>query len=114
VDAGKLRDRILIQRATTARDGAYNSKVPTWVNLNPGTGYVWGHAADVADRNTEGGANKVHENTRRREVCIRWQAGIATSMRLKVNGEAVYYQIVSMAELGYRDEIRLMVEEYRS
>lgn len=105
-----MRDRITLERPPTERSGAFNELTGAWIPLPA----VWGHAEDVADRNSEETTDRTRKNVRRRKVTIRWQPAINTRMRLKVNAETVYFKIVNMADIGYRDAIQLQVEEYGS
>jgi head-tail adaptor len=111
-----MRDRVYLEHNTGTRSGASNSKTPNWVAFGTlNARGVWGEVKDVdTDKNSEDAASSMRRNTRRRVVKIRWQEGVTTAMRLRVNSETAYYQIVNMADIGYRDALQLTVEEYRS
>lgn len=109
-DAGGRRDRITILRRSSTRDAAYNSAQVTYVELRK----TWGRIEDVVDRNSEETTDRTRKNVRRRKVFVPWQTGITTDMRIKINAGTVEYDIVNLADVGYRDEICLAVEEYRS
>lgn len=124
MDAGRLRDVITLQRPIYTRESGYNSKQLSYVDVIRGG--VRGLAKDVSEStSSENNDARQRVNVRRREVEIRWQPNVATTWRLRVNGEThtnaegdevpTYFQVVSMADIGgYRDGIRLLVEEYRS
>jgi head-tail adaptor len=113
VDAGGMRDRITIEANTPTREGSFNSKVANWRPIGPD---ISARVDDVppARGNSETNANNSKSNTRKRTVSIRWRADLTTAMRLKVRGETVYYAITGMNDVGYRDQLDLSCEEFRS
>lgn len=108
-----MRDRITIEANTPTREGSFNSKVANWQAIGPD---VWARVDDVAPSrgNSESSANNTRSNTRKRTVSIRWRSDLTTAMRLKVRGENVYYAITGMNDVGFRDQLDLSCEEFRS
>jgi head-tail adaptor len=113
VDGGGMRDRITIEANTPTRESSFNSKVASWRAIGPD---IWARVDDVAPAhgNSETATNNTKSNTRKRTISIRWRADITTAMRLKVRGESVYYAITGMNDVGYRDQLDLACEEFRS
>jgi hypothetical protein len=123
VDAGGMRDRVILYRPVATRESGFNSKQYTWVPVVRDG--VWAKVTDaVQDAGTEATANDIRKNVRRRKVVIRWLNAVDTTWRVRINGETVrnaagdtvpyLFQVVGMAFIGYRDGIELTVEEYRS
>jgi head-tail adaptor len=124
VDAGALRDVILLQRPVFVRETGFNTKQKTFVDVVRGG--VRGRAKDVrSTSDTEQTKLGQRQNVRTREVEIRWVPNVSSDWRLRVNAETrtdehgeerpLYFQIVSVAELpGHREGWALLCEEYRS
>ncbi len=107
LDPGKLDRRIRIERpvADAAMDGAGSGK---WKLVAT----CWANVQDVLPSSGESLAGSINMAARPARVRIRYREDITSDMRIVMGGRIM--QIVSgPAELGRRDGVELMVEEYR-
>lgn len=113
MDAGRLNRRVRIEQKSVARDASYGSEVVSWVTLAT----VWAEVEDLIEVAAHGGeavAQQQRVLTRQAKVCIRYRGDVTSKMRVIVIARNRTLQIVSLAEVGQRDELQLMCEEYSS
>jgi head-tail adaptor len=108
--AGKLRSRVRIERPVpdTSLDGAGSG---SWALLDT----VWAEVQDMlpsriyAERQTEG----INLATRPTRVRIRYRTDVTSDMRFVIGARVM--QIVSgPAEIGWREGLEFLVEDYNS
>jgi SPP1 family predicted phage head-tail adaptor len=107
VNAGRLNRRIRIERPIpdTSLDGA---GAGTWQLVAE----VWAEVQDMLPSRGERLAGGINLSARPARVRIRYRTGITPEMRFVLNGRVM--QIVAgPAELGRREALEFMVEEWR-
>ncbi len=117
IQPGRLNRRILIERpvADESLDGAGSG---AWIAVG---GVTWAEVQDVLPSRGEKVADGVNISARPARVRMRYRHDVTGDMRvvlLRKEGAAYVadriLQIVSgPAELGYREGLEIMVEEYR-
>ncbi|SFK44534.1 phage head-tail adaptor, putative, SPP1 family [Sphingomonas sp. NFR04] len=111
-DPSKLNRRVRIERpvADTSLDGAGSG---TWALVKE----VWAEVQDTLPSRSEKLADGINVTARPARVRIRYRDDVASNMRLVLLRKKVpvrTMQIVSgPAELGTREGLEMMVEEYR-
>lgn len=116
VDVGKYRHRIRIEEpvADGSLDGAGSG---TWELV---VGPIWARIEDMRPSRGERLADGINVTARPAKVLMRWRTGITSAMRIcvlkKVGDDYVIDRILQIvagpAEIGNRDELEFMCEEY--
>lgn len=106
--AGSLTDRICIERPVpdTSLDGAGSG---TWELVAE----VWANVQDMLPSRGERLANGINVAARPARVRMRYRTDVDASMRL-VMGDRIMQIVSAPAELGRRDGLEVMVEDYSS
>lgn len=106
--ASRLNRRVRIERPLpdTALDGAGSG---TWALV----GEAWAEVQDALPSRGERLADGINIATRPARVRMRFRTDISSSMRL-VMGARIMQIITPPAELGFREAIEFMVEDYTS
>lgn len=104
--ASRMNRRVRIERpiADTSLDGAGSG---TWEPI----GEVWAEVQDALPSRGERLAGGINVAARPARVRMRFRTDIDSSMRL-VMGDRVMQIVAGPAELGFREAIELMVEDY--
>lgn len=107
IQPGRLNRRVRIERpvADTRLDGAGSG---TWVLVKE----VWAEVQDNLPSRGEKLADGVNVSARPARVRMRFRSDVTSSMRF-VLGDRVMQIISGPAELGYREGLEFMVEEYQ-
>lgn len=104
---GKLKDRIAIERPV-ADDSLTGAGLQNWEPVAE----VWAEVQDMLPSRGEKLANGINLATRPARVRIRYRTDVTPDMRFVMGGRVM--QIVAgPAELGNRDGLEFMVEDYR-
>ncbi len=108
IDARKLDRRIRIERAIPdlALDGAGSG---AWVLVAT----VWAEVQDVLPSRAERLGTGINVASRPARVRMRWRGDVTAAMRI-VMGDRIMQIVGGPAELGRRDGIELLVEDYTS
>jgi head-tail adaptor len=106
VDPGSLNRRLRIERpvADVEFDGAGSG---SWARVAD----VWASIQDVLPSRTEKLADGINVSARPARVRMHYRSGLTAAMRF-VDGDRVMQIISGPAELGFRDGLEFMVEEY--
>lgn len=105
INVARLRRRVLVERPVTQQDPDYGSQQTTgWVPV----GTWWAEVLDVIGK--EATQDSMRALTRPSRVRMRWTDKVDPTMRLTVDGRVM--QIVGIAEIGRRDGLELLVEQY--
>lgn len=111
ISAGALRHRVVIEQKSVTRHPTLGSEVVSWVELAT----VWARVADVRET-ARGGDERATADQRivqaRTVVTVRYRDDITTDMRLRWAVRSRTLQIVSKAEVGYRELLELACEEF--
>ena len=109
----KPNARITIERKTTTQETSYGTDVVTWAAL---VARIEANIQDSLPSKSEAMSNGIRINTQGSRVRIRYRADIDATMRVIVHGATDWtYQIVAgPAEIGRREGLEFMVEEYSS
>jgi head-tail adaptor len=107
IEAGKLSRRVRIESpvADTSLDGAGSG---TWSLVAE----VWAEVQDALPSRSERLVDGLNIAARPARLRIRWRADITSDMRF-VMGDRVMQIVSGPAELGRRDGLEFMVEDYR-
>ena len=105
---GQLDRRVVIEAATTTKEGTFGAQVLSWATLAT----VW---AQVLESSAEPGSNPgqtaaVAAYVRPTKVRIRWRDDVGT--RNRVRHGARLLQITGVAELGRRQWLELSCQEW--
>jgi SPP1 family predicted phage head-tail adaptor len=111
--AGKLDRRITIQRKTVVQDASYGTESVTWTTF---AARIAAQVQDILPSRAETMHQDLRIASRPARVRIRYLAGITADMRVVVHDAAdrTLQIIAGPAELGRRDGIELMCQEYTS
>jgi SPP1 family predicted phage head-tail adaptor len=104
--AGRLNRRVRIEKPVpdAALDGAgFGSWAPVAT--------VWAEVQDVRPSRTERMAEGLNVASRPARVILRWRADVTPAMRI-VMGDRIMQIIGGPAELGRREGLELLVEDY--
>jgi head-tail adaptor len=106
VDPGSLNRRLRIERpvADVAFDGAGSG---SWQLVTE----VWASVQDVLPSRAEKLADGINVSARPARVRMHYRTGLTAAMRF-VDSDRVMQIISGPAELGFRDGLEFMVEEY--
>lgn len=104
--AGRLNRRVRIERpiADTSIDGAGSG---TWEPVAT----VWAEVQDVRPSRTERMTEGLNLSARAARVIMRWRGDVTAAMRI-VHGDRIMQIVGGPAELGRRDGLELLVEDY--
>lgn len=107
LDRGSLNRWIRIERpvADAAFDGAGSG---TWELVTE----VWASVQDVLPSRAERTQSGINTSTRPARVRMDWRDDVTPDMRF-VEGSRVMQIVAGPAEIGWRDGLEFMVEEYR-
>jgi SPP1 family predicted phage head-tail adaptor len=106
IEAGKLDRRIRFERPV--RDDSFDGAGSgTWEEVIT----VWAQVQDVRPSRGERVADVVNLGSRPAKIVIRWRPGITADMRI-VHGDRVMQIVSGPAELGRREALEMMCEEY--
>lgn len=110
--AGPMDRRITLQSRSVTQDPDYGTDVITWVTFGPAR--MAAQVQDVLPSKAETQAQGLRQSVRPARVRIRYLAGITSSMRVILHGtpDRTLQITAGPAELGRRDGVELMVEEY--
>lgn len=108
--AEKYDQRIRIEVRQTAADPDYGTPVITWVTFAT----VWAQVQEVLPSKAETQGNDVRVAHRPARIRLRYLAGITTDMRVVLlsRGNRVLQIIAGPAELGRKEGLEFMAEEY--
>ncbi|MBY0303618.1 MAG: phage head closure protein [Sphingomonas sp.] len=107
--ASKLRTRIRIERKSVSHDADYGTEQINWVEVAT----VWAEVQDVLPSRSERLADSIIIANRPARIRIRYLAGITADMRVII-GDRVLHIVSGPAEIGRREGIELIVEQYSS
>lgn len=113
LSAQDLDKIITIQRNGAARDSDYNTPIDSWVTV---ANKIHANLLDLLPSKAESQSNGIRIANRPTRVRIRFRTDITSDMRVIVH-TPVYRvcKIVTMpAELGRKDGLEFMIEEYTS
>lgn len=116
MDAGKKRHRITIQVSTLVDEGGgYGPTTPGWATFN-GAARIAAEIQDQLPSKSESAADGIRISARPARVRIGYRAGITSDMRILIHGatDRVAKITAGPAEIGRRQGIEFMVEEYSS
>ncbi len=100
--------RIMIQ-APIADNSLTGAGDGSWEEIDS----VWAEVKDILPSRGEQLANGISLATRPARVCIRWREGVTPAMRF-VLGSRIMQITAGPVEIGRRDELEFMVEDYSS
>lgn len=105
MQAGRLRERVTIQRQSVTRDD-YGGEVIAWVNVKT----VWASILprSSAERFISGSAQELSKISH--TVRVRYRSGITPKMRLAWGSRVLYVETITDPD-GRRRELVLMCEE---
>lgn len=105
--------RITIQRKTLTKEPTYGSKVPTWSVL---VARIEANKQDSLPSRSEALRDGLKINTQASRMRIRYRADVDATMRVIVHGatDRTYQIVAGPAEIGRREGLEFMVEEYSS
>lgn len=107
---GQMRYRIQIQTPTGAKDAAgYGQLVDTWSTLAT----VWAAKENPLTGNSEKVFGDTETAVTRTNWVIHYRDGITTRHRIQEGTDAapIYYDIMTVHEIGYRDKLLLISEK---
>lgn len=106
IDARRLDRRVRIERlvADESIDGAGSG---TWEPVAT----VWAEVQDVRPSRTERMTEGLNLSARPARVIMRWRGDVTGAMRI-VHGDRIMQIVGGPAELGRRDGLELLVEDY--
>ena len=107
IAAGRFDRRITIERPT-ADDGFDGAGSGTWTLV----GEAWAHVQDMLPSRGERLADGMNIASRPARVRMRYRTDITPDMRF-VMGDRVMQIVAGPAELGRREAIEFMAEDYR-
>jgi SPP1 family predicted phage head-tail adaptor len=108
INADTLDRRITIQRPVT--DGSFDSAGSgEWVEV----GTVWASVQDALPSHGERLADGINVSTRPARVRMRYRNDVTAKMRF-VEGGRIMQIVAGPAEIGRRDGLEFMVEDYTS
>ncbi len=107
--ASKLRARIRIERKSVTSDANYGTEQITWIEVAT----VWAEVQDVLPSRAERLADSIIIGNRPARIRMRYLAGITADMRVII-GDRVLHIVSGPAEIGRREAIELIVEQYSS
>lgn len=110
MDIGTLDKRVLIEAKVPTRDAIYNTELSDWVPHAT----VWASVLDVLNGKAEATTVGVRLLTRPCRVRMRYLSSINAQMRITVFDDGRVMQIVNLAEIGRREGLQLLCEEYSS
>lgn len=112
ITAGQLDRRITLQQKSVTQDPNYGTEVITWVTY--GTARMPAQVQDVLPGKSETLEQGLRQARRPARVRLRYLAGITSDMRVVLHGsiDRTMQIIAGPAELGRREGIELMCEEY--
>ena len=110
MNIGSLDQRIRIEVKQTTRDPEYGTPVIVWTTFAT----VWAQVQDVLPSKAESQGSGIRVAHRPARIRTRYLAGVTTDMRVvQLNRGNRVLQIVSRpAELGRKDGLEFMAEEY--
>ncbi|MEB0133784.1 phage head closure protein [Actimicrobium sp. CCC2.4] len=107
--AGILDRRIRIERKQVGADDGYGGGEITWVEVAT----VWAEVQDVLPSKSETQSDVIRTATRPARIRMRYRSGITSDMRVIIIERGMTMQVIAgPAEIGRREGIELMVEEY--
>jgi head-tail adaptor len=110
----QLKDRITIQVNQPAPDPVYGRPTDNWVTYN-GAARIPAQVLDSLPSKAEQEKDGVRIGTQGTRVRIRYLAGVTAAMRIVRHGAAdrVMQIVAGPAEIGRREWLEFMAEEYR-
>lgn len=108
--AAMLDQRIRIEKMQTTPDADYGTAVVNWV----AHATVWAQVQDVLPSKAEAQPNGLRLTTGPSRIRTRYLAGVTAAMRvvLLTRGDRVLQIVTAPAELGRKEGIEFMAEEY--
>lgn len=108
--AGQLNRVVRVEKRVMVVDPEYGTQTESWVSL----GVARAQVQDVLPSRGEGAANGINIQLRPARVRMRWRTDIDASMRLIYldRGGRIMEVVTQPAELGQREGIEFMVQEY--
>lgn len=109
MDIGPLDQQVRIEQQGSTMDAIYGPQPGAWTTLDT----VWAGVRDVLPSRAIGN-DEIRVTSRPARIRMRYRTDIDTTMRLVLidRGNRVMKIVGGPAELGRRDGIELMVEEY--
>lgn len=111
MNIGSLDRRVTIEQRVPGVDATFGDVTGAWSALAT----VWASFAATLDTDA-GGAEVVRDRqrvlVRQTQVRIRFRSDVTTSMRVSLADGSRTLQIVSIAEVGRREALDLMCEDY--
>lgn len=107
-----LTTRISLERKVPGQDPDYGTEVVAWAVV----ARVWAHVQDTLPSKSERVLQGVRVATRPARIRLRYLGGITSDMRVIVHGatDRVMQITGGPAELGRREGVELVCEEYSS
>lgn len=108
--AAVLDQRIRIEKVLTTSDADYGTPVVTWV----AHATVWAQVQDVLPSKAEAQPNALRLTIGPSRIRTRYLAGVTAAMRvvLLTRGNRVLQIVTAPAELGRKEGLEFMAEEY--
>jgi SPP1 family predicted phage head-tail adaptor len=107
--ASRLDTRIRIERKSASSDLLYGTETVAWVEFAT----VWAQVQDVLPSRAERLADSIVIANRPARIRMRYLAGITANMRVIIGGRVLHI-VSGPAEIGRREGIELIVEQYSS
>lgn len=110
IDIGSLNRRIRFERLTDAQNPDYGGSAQQWVAVAT----VWAQVQEVLPSKSEAVTHGIRIATRPTRIRMHWYPEITSDMRIVVLGASprTLQIIAGPAELGHRDALELMAEEF--
>jgi head-tail adaptor len=111
MDIGKLDRIVRVEQVTIGQDSEFGSATQTWTPYIPQT---FARIEDITTNNQERTNSDLRQLKRPCKVVMRYFEGITPTMRLVQldRGERILSIVSKPAELGRKDGIEFMCEEY--
>ena len=108
--AAVLDQRVRIEKMQTTQDADYGTAIITWVPHAT----VWAQVQDVLPSKAEAQANGMRLTTSPCRIRTRYLAGVTAAMRLVLltRSDRVLQIVTNPAELGRKEGLEFMAEEY--
>lgn len=110
VDLGTLSQRIRFEQQGTSNDPTYGPQPGSWTTVAT----VWANVQDVLPSRAEAVGQGIRIETRPARIRMRYRSGITSAMRVVLidRGNRVMKIVAGPAEIGRKEGIEIMAEEY--
>jgi len=113
VNAGSLDRRVTIEYKVVTQESTFGTDVITWTTL---VSRAFAQITDSLPSKSESMAGDLQIGSSRARLRMRYLAGVKSDMRVIVHGSSdrTYQIVAGPAEIGRREAIEMMIEEYTS